>query len=482
MRGTARRVDPLVLFGHAVLLALLALSLWFAEERALLIDSAYQLFYDINHESILINDHRFSMVFSQLLPWLLIKLHVPLRWVIVSYSAGFIAIAYVCYFVAVHVLRNRSMGMLMVFSLLAMRATFFHCISETFQLMFFAPLLYATLESMGQGRPSWWQWVLLVLSEVAAFFIHPVAAFFIAFIIVFRWIDCHRFDLPLAVVSLLLVACVAIKMLIGQSGHDQSFVPTGESLEYALRNFFHLNSIGFFYIHFPDFYLFPLVLWVVTMAGYVRRRLWLKLVLAALFVPAFFAMSVVVYWEGDGPIGMERTYLPLLFFIGLLFWHDELPALQRYPVPVAVFYTLFVVLMLVSVVRIGISTRPYANRLAEVDSIAAYSRSQGQHKLVVTRSTAERIFPINIWGLALESMLYTARDGAGSTVTIYMEENDFDRSDSLYYDPYSYVSVNWWKRWPVADLNPHYFLLPEQGYLELCKTDEGYTLAPLMSE
>ena len=474
-----RLTSRLVLFGHLCMAALLLLAVYFAEERVLLIDSAYQLFHDINHESILINDRRYSMVLSQLLPWLLIKLHVPLRWVIVAYSAGFVMMAYGCYILAVHVLKKRAMGLLMVFSLLAMRATFFHCISETFQLMFFAPLLYACLESLDEGRRSWWLWALTVLVELAAFFIHPVSIFFIVFIVLHRWIDSGRFGLPQTVCVALLVACVAVKMLGGQSGHDESFIPTVETLSYAVQHFFRLNSIQFFYIHFPDFYLFPFLLWLLTLIGYARRRKWMRFVMCFAFVTGFFVMSVVVYWKGDGPIGMERTYLPLLFFIGLVFLHDELPALCRHRVPAVMVCALYVLLATVSLVRVGVSTRPYANRLAEIGTIAAQARAEGQHKLLVTRSTAEAIFPVNIWGLALESMLYTARDGAENTVTIYMEDDDFDRQDPLYDDTDAYVAVNWWKRWSVDELNPHYFRLPAQGYLELVKTEEGYRLAPL---
>lgn len=460
---------------HAALLALLGLALWFAEERALLIDSAYQLFHDINHESILINDNRFTMVFSQLLPWLLIKLHVPLRWVIVAYSAGFILIAYACFLLAGHWLKNRKASLLMLFTLLGMRATFFHSISETFQLMFFAPLLYALVCSEKRG---WLRWVALVLTEVAAFFIHPIAVFFIAFIVLYRWICRRKFEMPIAVATLLLVACMAVKLICGQSGHDQSFVPTGETLTYALTHFFKLNSIGFFYAHFIDFYLFPILLWLLTLTGYARSRQWLKMAFVGLFVAGFFTMSVVVYWQGDGPIGMERTYLPLFFFIGLAFLEDELPRLHGWKR--GLFYILFTLLIIVSLVRIGASTRPYANRLAEIGTIAAKAREEGQQKLIVTRTTAEEIFPINIWGLALESMLYTARDGADQTVTIYMEEDDFDRSNNdLYLNPEVYVSVNWWKRWEVKDLNPHYFRLPPQGYKELVKTEKGYEIAPL---
>ena len=464
-----------LLTGHIAVLVLTVLAAWFAEERVLLVDSAYQLFYDINHESILINDHRFSMVLSQLLPWVLIKLQVPLRWIIVAYSLSFILIAYSCYLLTAYVLKDWKMAVLMLFGLLGMRATFFHCISETFQLMFFAPMLYALISYNGRTLINW---VALVFTVLLTFFIHPVAAFFIVFIIGFRWIDQQRLELPTVVTAIILVACIMVKILIGQSGHDESFMPTSETLRYTLSHFLHLNSIGFFYIHFADFYIFPLVLWVVTLVGYLRTKCWWKLAFVGLFVPAFFAMSVVVYWQGDGPIGMERTYLPMFFFIGLAFLKDELPRLKAWRGQL--FYALFAVLLVVTMVRMGTSTRPYANRLTEISKIARQARQENQHKLVVTRSTAERIFPINIWGLALESMLYTARDGADETVTVYMEEDDFDRSDSKLYDnPEVYLSVNWWKRWEVKNLNSYYFRLPEQGYKELTKTEEGYAIVSL---
>lgn len=467
---------PDVLFGHMCMLALLALAVWFAEERALLIDSAYQLFYDINHESILINDHRLTMVLSQMLPWLLIKLHAPLRWVIVCYSAVFIVMAYGCYLLSVYLLGHRRAALLMLFALLGMRATFFHCLSETFQLMFFAPLLYALVCS---DRRGWWRWALLLLTEAAAFFVHPIAPFFILFIAGFLMLERRRVRLeaPVAVLLVWMGVLFFVKTRLGSSGHDQSFVPTGETLQYALTHFFRLNSIGFFYAHFVELYLFPTLLWVLTLVGYVRGRRWLKLLFVGLFVPAFFAMSVVVYWQGDGPIGMERTYLPLFFFTGLAFFEDELPRWALWPR--RAFGLLLAVLLTVSVVRIGREARPYANRLEEVGRIAAQARAEGQRKLLVTRSVAEQVFPVNIWGLALESMLYTARDGADQTVTIYMEEDGFDHTDPLYADTEAYAAVNWWKRWSVEALNYRYFRLPSQGYKLLVVGEDGYSFVDL---
>lgn len=469
--------------GHAVFWVFGFLALWFAEERVLLTDSAYQLFHDINSGGMLINDNRFSMVLSQVLPWLMIRLHIPLRWLIVGYSASFVLICYACYLLVAHLLKNPVAAVLMVFVFLGVGATFFHCISETFQLMFYAPLLYALMR-YDAGDATWRQtlrWLTIVVVEALAFFIHPVAAFFVLFLIVWQIFDGKQLhiDATVIVTAVNFVLLLVIKLLAGQSGHDESFIPTGETLKYALGHFFHLNSMGFFFSNFTGYYLFPTLLWLITLVGYARNRNWWKLAFVGLFTIGFFAMSVVVYWEGDGPIGMERSYLPLFFFVGLPFLEDEWPRMkarwQQW-----IFLGCFVILLVHSILRIGSETPHYVDRLQEIKKMAVYARGQGQYKIIITRSTAEAAFPFNIWGLALESMLYTARDGADQTVTIYMEEDDFDRTDAdLYQNPDVYVSVNWWKKWSVHDLNPYYFQLPAQGYMELKKIEEGYQLAPL---
>ncbi len=47
-----------------LLLGHLSMAVHFANERVLLSDSAYQLFYGINHRGMLINDSRYSMVLT----------------------------------------------------------------------------------------------------------------------------------------------------------------------------------------------------------------------------------------------------------------------------------------------------------------------------------------------------------------------------------------------------------------------------------
>ena len=475
--------DRYLLMSHIAMVVMIIFSVVFAFERVLLVDSAYQLFYDINHYSILINDYRYSMFLSQLLPLLLIRLHAPLSLVVVAYSLSFMVIAYACFIIAAHTLRNIPAALLMVFTFVSMRSTFYHCISETFQLIFFAALLFALMQHTPHDTRTSHivHHALLVLLTALAFFIHPIALFFIIFLIGYRMVSGERLSLDATgiTVSISLAVCLAIKLIVGQSGHDTGFIPQHDELIFAITNFFTLNSIRFFYNHIWPFYFLPIILLIITLVFYARRQRWLAFTFLSLFMVMFFAMSVIVYFEGDGDIGMERTYLPLTFFAALPFFCEVVPTFSRRSN--TMFFIIMAVMITISMVRIATKSRHFTQRLDEIETIATIARSQEQHKLLVTRTTAEQIFPINIWGLALESMILTACDGPDQTVTIYMEDDDFDPADPLYSNPATYVSVNWWKQWQVSELNPNYFHLPPQGY-KLLTHNEEYVITPLLAQ
>lgn len=487
-----------LLLGHFCFLVLLILAAKYANVRVLLTDSAYQLFYDINHPGMLINDSRYSMVLTQILPWIAIHLHLPLKLVVISYSVSFILVGYACWLITAYLMKQRQAATLMLFVLLAIGGTFLHCISESFQLMFYAPMLYAWMcvepHRLGtRTSPSAkfsFYYLVLALLVALAFFIYPMAVFYILFAVGFRLfeeynafhltLNTKHFTLnkpALATVALLL-AYIVLYWLIGPSGHDSEFVPTLPVIIDSLLHFFSLGSFGTFLYMFPRLYLVPTVLLVLTLIGYARGRQWWKFWYLLAYFVGFLVTACIIYQTGDSPISRERYFVPLFFIVGLPFLVDELPRFSRRQEQW--WFWIFVALIVFAFGRIMHYVHRYEPRLEAITEVAQMAERQGQHKLLVTRSTAEEVFPGDIWGLALESMLFTAQQGPEHTVTIYKEEDDFDRTDAdLYFNPEVYVSVNWWKRWEVGELNPHYFHLPAQGYKELMKTEEGYALVAL---
>ena len=75
------------LLGHLAFLTMLVFSLVWMFPRVCCMDSAYQVFDLVNSGHFTINDGRRSMVVSELLPLLFLKLHMPLLWIVAAYSA-----------------------------------------------------------------------------------------------------------------------------------------------------------------------------------------------------------------------------------------------------------------------------------------------------------------------------------------------------------------------------------------------------------
>ena len=477
--NSAASTRKYLILGHLCFLALLILAAKYANVRVLLTDSAYQVFYDINHQGMLINDSRYSMVLTQILPWIAIHLHLPLKLVIISYSVSFILVGYVCWLITAYLMRQRQAATLMLFVLLAIGGTFLHCISESFQLMFYVPMLYAWM-CQGETLKNFTYYTVLAILVALAFFIYPMSVFYILFAVGFRLLERGKphIDKPAIATAVFLFLFIVLYWLIGASGHDSEFVPTLPVIFDSLLHFFSLGSFGTFLFMFPRLYLVPTVLLVLTLIGYARGKQWWKFWYLLGYAVAFLVAACIIYQTGDSPISRERYFIPLFFIVGLPFLVDELPRFSQRQE--WIWFVAFIALIIFAFGRIMHYVHKYEPRLEAIAEVSQLAERQGQHKLLVTRSTAEEVFPEDIWGLALESMLFTAQQGPEHTVTIYKEEDDFDRTNAdLYLNPEVYVSVNWWKRWEVKELNPYYFRLPSQGYKELVKDENGYRLANL---
>lgn len=474
--------DKYLLIGHLCFGVLLVLAVVFANVRVLLTDSAYQVFYDINHFGVLINDSRYSMVFTQILPWIAIHLHAPLQLVIIAYSISFILVGYVCWLITAYGMKQPKAATLMLFVILGIGGTFLHCISESFQLMFYVPMLFGWMclkpKEVRVGPVGYY--LILAFLVALAFFIYPMSVFYILFAVGFQLLKegKPRFDGPALATAGLLLSYIVLYFFIGPSGHDSEFVPSFDLVTQSLRHFFSLGSFGTFIHLYRRFYLVPTVLLVLTLIGYARSRQWWKLAYVAGYAIAFLVAACIIYQTGDSYISRERYFIPLFFIIGLPFLVDELSRMKK--MMEWSFFVVFIALLTLSFCCIVDYVHLYEPRMNAIAEVSQLAEEQGQHKLIVTRSTAEKVFPHDIWGLALESMLLSAQKGPEHTVTIYKVRDDYDGTDEeLYNNPDCFLGVNWWLKWMVTDLNPFYFSLPPQGYKELIADENGYHIVDI---
>jgi hypothetical protein len=471
-----------LILGHLTFFALLIFSIIFAKERVIYVDSAAQIFGSIEKEGFEIFVQRYSMYLFQLLPVLAIKLHLPLSVVVYSYSISAPVIGYLLWLITVYFLKDQKAGIFMLFVMLGISQTFFHAISETFQLMFLASFLYAWLFQTRNSQTSVLSkavyYLIASLFIALCIFIHPVAIFFIAFILGIYILD-KNISIPQKImVSVISVGVILLKFLTATEGnHDEQFMISASEFLHRTYNLFTHYTTFWFFKHFTNYYWMPFLMMLASVFIYWKKKKYWHLAFVPGFVTLFWVITVVIYAPGDSDIAMERSFLPLFFFCGVPFVTEVFPLFSsKWD---KVFCVGLTVLLFAGFTKIATASRPFTQRLEKIEEISVMANQQNKKKILIEEETARQIFPIINWGLGFESLIYTAMKGVDSTVNMYMVKDTIDLTDPHYPKFDVYFAVPWWIYRDASALNPHYFKLPEQQPSVLVLEEGALTIKDL---
>ena len=454
--------------GHFSFGVCLIFSIVWMYARVCNIDGAYQIFQMINSESFSINDGRYGMFLSQLLPLVAIRLHWPLYVVMLLYSVSFVLMAYLLYLIAIYVLNEDKIAFCMVLVFLCMRVTFLHALSETFQLMFFSLFGYALMTHYPKKSTFprlFFYWLSLVFVWCFCLFIHPVAIFFLPFAILYIWLDEGKGSGKILWISaLILLVCVVLKAVLPKQGaHDDQFLLPLPELLKLLPDFLHFGSLKFFSQHFFDFYYLPVVMWIWTLGYYLKNREILKTVFYLLYNLGFFVVTIWIYHAGDGPIGMERSFLPLLFFSGVPFVKEVLVRCsQRVH---AIFGIIVALLLLHSFVRIGIKADSRQRAFGALEEIMRVAEQRDVYKIWLSESDGSSLDLPTDWGIGISSMLYSScKWGRERVCNVFVYPEDMDFQAIELEKSSSFAFVPWWIYRESDEMNPYYFQLQESPF------------------
>ena len=176
-----------------------------------------------------------------------------------------------------------------------------------------------------------------------------------------------------------------------------------------------------------------------------------------------FFITLWIYYAGDGPIGMERSFLPLVFFTGLPFVREVLPECR--PRTCRMVSIVLVLLLVHSFVRIGMKAEDYEQRLQRMDQILSEAREQGVYKVFVEKELSEALGIGYNWGAGIESLMYSSvmhgRENCGNLFV-------YDRLEELKIYEFTttdrYAFVPWWIYLKLSDINTEYFPLKESPF------------------
>ncbi len=453
------------ILGHIYFAALFFFAIFYYKERVIFVDSAAQIFEIINSGWFIIYVERFSMIFSQILPIIAVKLNLPLKYVLIIYSSSFILLAYIAYLISVYKFKNIHAGIIIILVIIGVRHTFFHAISETFQALAFSSLIFAYLYYPKKDNKILNQiifYAILLSLILLNYFIHPVTFFTVLFVFGYYIVDKNKWkDYRIyAIVAFVVVLFVSKAFFGGSAAHDTGFFSEFKNIKEILPNFWHTYTIKYPIRFFSKIYIYPSIMFVIVTVFFILKKQYLKIAYIIFSILGFLFISLIIYNKGDYDIGMERTFLPLVFFISIPF----VQTISLYKSKI-IDYSLFIFIIIslgISFYGINNVSQIYTNRINYIDKLISDKNSDSR-KFVITDEIINHDLVKANWCLAIESLLYSSLSSPDSAVTFFYQKNiksllDLEKTDEIFY------ATPWGMNWHSNTLNEKYYNLPTQKY------------------
>ncbi|MBN2484929.1 MAG: hypothetical protein JXB34_03040 [Bacteroidales bacterium] len=450
--------------GHVGFILLMALSVFFYQERVLFIDTVFQFFKIVNFEHFNIEAARYGTFITQIPVLAALKAGAGLKTLALVYSLSFIAVYYGVFILCAHILKNTAAGLAVLFSLvICVSKSFYHPCTETHQAIVYSLLVYALLRF--SFRHALIKYLLAGAAMLLSFYSHPVALFTVLFVIFFyvteqkKWHEKGNYLLLLVIIALTLA-----KLLTAREGsYESSFFNELFSFRYSASNIYHSYSFRFFIKRLPGMYFWTGIVFIlaITMLFLKKQKFTAFYVLFSSAI--FFFITLVTYSKGDADVMMERSFMPLAVFALLPFfvaleqfrgakWHIFAPIL-------------LVVIFTVSVARIVGEGKISRNRVAYVMGIIDGTKAAPGRKFLLEKTGEVKQSVLYTWPFAFTTLVASSLEGPENSRTIYLYDN---AENIMKYANgemgHIFLGADFWLEWQSDVLNKKYFSLPFGKY------------------
>lgn len=405
----------LLVLGHGVFIALLALALEHAMIRSTFGDTAFQVFQWISQPGWDIEAHRYTAIVPQACVKFFALFGPDLRTLLVVASLAHVAVGYVIFFLCSHVWRSpiAAFGCALA-AVLCSRLAFYSPVLEANYLLCYPFLLVGFVEHhKGATGSTPLAGALVCGLLLIPLIVHPagwmVMLFCVAFMTILGWLRGR----PLV----LLLALNGAWPLIAH----WLFPPTGyEQEQYGaiaggLRNigsFARWGSSDFLAIHTfsaSTTYLPALLVLSAVIAGWVlSRQRWAALATLGGAL-AFLLAYLVTFHAGNSAVMQDRGVLPVATIISLsasaLLMRLHRPAWRS----TAVF--LVTVVLFVKVRDVSFASRPFKEQLSAVDALIRLADEQGIARGIVDHRSLHQNGVEDSWAFPMETLLRSAARG-----------------------------------------------------------------------
>ncbi|MEZ5172596.1 MAG: hypothetical protein R2850_03580 [Bacteroidia bacterium] len=455
------------------LLGFLALGVYFIYcgvyfiERVCYADSAHMLFKMIQSGSFNIEAGRYPQILTQIPVILALKWKISLKAVAFIYSISFPLFFGAAALVSYTVYKNRWAPALLVFALTGtVNYSFFHCATETHQSIAWGLLFYSWILSpvaVFERSPQYliqllWGALFAVLSMHA----HPVGFFFIIFSLGYYIAQRKDFKNPAVYFVFILIAVLSLYKTAQTeaTSYEGQFLSVIPEFPKLLGDFGNNWTREYFFNELNHTYLFLWTIFVLALAGMLRRRMFLRASYYLLFNVGLLIFTMLIYHKGDSYVMMERAFMPLAFTVAA-------PAMELICVSKKTRNNLIQALAIIIVFMVGFGR--ISEKAMFMDERLAYMNKLHQKysapKICLKTSQVDMQLIEVPWPVCFESLLYSsAVYGKDSCFTIsVMSEEEFEAADLS--SPDNFITPGFFGSLKTTELNQQFFKIPPQPYV-----------------
>lgn len=428
------------------------MAIYLYQER-LLADSSYYIFRVIDNESFWVEHNRFILVFSQLLPYIAIKLGASLKTILYLYSIGHILFFYSIFIIARYYYNNLQAGiLLLLLQTLGIMSGFFVPMFELYYggglLVLFYTILYYSKRKSDIA-------ILIIIS----FFIltgHPYASVLMLLILVLHAVEFKTKYIKTYILFVAFIVGVFIFKKLTASeyeiGKTNAFLANLLTANYDAD---YMASLSYFLF---KYYKELLLIELVTIIVLVFSKEYLKLTLIVLAFIGILAIINISFYGFEHSRYQEQVYFSLSFVVAfpfVIYLVKNKNSIIRLS-----FSILSLVIIIIRIYGIWIDSDNFTLRLEEMKGKIEHVNTLEGTKFVINKETLEynpnSSYPI-------ETMLLSSSNNDMETVTICTDEdmNYRDNKSTIQSSEYLYRR---WELYNVESLNNRYFKLDTLEY------------------
>jgi len=407
-------------------LALAFLAILFYKERTIFLDSSFRFFYMIKNEGYELQANRFGSFFTQSFLYLSYAIGLPLKYIMINYSVGFIICNAFVFFVTLKWLKNPTLALTLLFVHVFMVAkTFYWIQSELIEGISFTILYFAMLQHFAKkGLNIIWGIVLLIMLITVVFF-HPLLIIVFAFISLFFIISPenlnHRkyllWNIPTA------IGILVIKSTVFKAPYDSGVLSKTANIIKLFPDYWSMPSNAqFLRFMMEDYYFLPLLI-LVVLAFYLQQKSWLKLAFVFSFFFGYLFLINATFPHYKTRVHLESFHIPLSLFLLLPFVTDILPEItKKYAL------LLLSLVMLIRLVHIGLNHENFTANLDWKRGILKETAHLKNKKLLIQQKQVPMDLLVMSFGSPFEFwMLSTLEFGECRSIVIYNKRETVDK-------------------------------------------------------